>query len=107
VTWDDDIAAAAATMIETVGLAATYTHEGAETGTYAIVRHDVTPQPIEFSAQLRAHEVRLDMLVEDVGGVDSVVRGDTVEVGGSTYTVDRVEADNGTIITVIATEDST
>jgi hypothetical protein len=104
-TWDEEIAAAAATMVETVGLAATYAHEGAETSTYAIVRRDVSAQPIDFSAQLSAHEVRLDLLVEDVGGADSVVRGDTVEVGGFTYTVDRVEADNGTIITVIARQE--
>jgi hypothetical protein len=98
VSFDVDIAAAAAGMFSVLGTAATYrTVEGLETSTTVILRKDLQLEPDGMTAQARRRAIQVDVLIADVGDVATIRRNDEITIGTTIYAVDRVDADDGVV----------
>lgn len=96
--WD----APAASLFGVLGQAATYRTAAEAVAVTAIVRRDLQLEPDGFQGQAATRQVRIELLVAEVGDVDAIRRGETVEVEGVCYTVERVEADDGVVVSLIA-----
>lgn len=106
-SWDDDLDAAAAGLVESLGVEAIYSNATTDLSCSVLIRRDLQSRPEDLFSQVRARELRVDVLVAEIGGVDVIARGDSIRIGSARYLVDRVEADNGVIATVVVIEDET
>ena len=94
--------APAASLFGVLGQAATYRTAAEAVPVTAIVRRDLQLEPDGFQGQAATRQVRIELLVAEVGDVDAIRRGEAVEVEGVCYTVERVEADDGVVVGLIA-----
>ena len=93
--------APAASLFGVLGQAATYRTAAEAVPVTAIVRRDLQLEPDGFQGQAATRQVRIELLVAEVGDVDAIRRGEAVEVEGVCYTVERVEADDGVVVGVL------
>lgn len=95
------MAARAEVLFSQLGVSATYRTAAEAVPVTAIVRRDLQLEPDGFQGQAATRQVRIELLVAEVGDVDAIRRGEAVEVEGVCYTVERVEADDGVVVRML------
>ena len=96
------MAARAEVLFSQLGVSATYRTAAEAVPVTAIVRRDLQLEPDGFQGQAATLQVRIDLLVAEVGNVRAIRRGEVVEVDGVCYTVERVMADSSAVVGLIA-----
>ncbi len=92
------MAARAEVMFSQLGVSATYRTAAEAVAVTAIVRRDLQLEPDGFQGQAATRQVRIELLVADVGDVSAIRRGEAIEVEGVCYTVERIDADDGVVV---------
>lgn len=88
-------------VLTTLGQSATYRTSAASIPVTALVRRGLQLEPEGFQGQAAARQVRIELLVAEIGDVSAIRRGETIEVDGTCYVVERVEADDGLIVSLL------
>lgn len=88
-------------LFDTLGEPATYCTAAEAVPVTAIVRRDLQLEPDGFQGQAATRQVRIDMLVAEIGDVRSIRRGESVRTATDCYLVERVEADDGIVVRVL------
>lgn len=101
-SFDTEIAIAAAGLFSEMGESATYiTLDGVEHAVTVFVRRDAQREPGGIEAQAATRQIFIDLLVSEIGDVAAIRRGETIEVDGICYTVERVAGDDGVVVGVL------
>lgn len=101
-SFDTEIAIAAARLFSEMGESATYiTLDGVEHAVTVFVRRDAQREPEGFQGQAATRQVRIELLVSEIGDVAAIRRGETIEVDGACYVIEQVEADDGVVVRML------
>lgn len=101
-SFDTEIAIAAARLFSEMGESATYiTLDGVEHAVTVFVRRDMQLEPDGFQGQAATRRVSVELLVAEIGDVAAIRRGETIEVDGACYVIEQVEADDGVVVRML------
>jgi hypothetical protein len=89
-------------VLATLGQPATYRTGAEALAVTALVRRDVQLEPEGFQGQAATRRVSVELLAEEIGDVSAIRRGETIDIDGTCYVVERVEADDGVVVRVLA-----
>ena len=95
------MAARAEVLFSQLGVSATYRTAAEAVPVTAIVRRELQLEPEGFKGQAATRQVRIELLVSEIGDVAAIRRGETIEVDGICYTVERVAGDDGVVVGVL------
>lgn len=88
-------------LFDTLGQPATYRTWAESVMVTALVRRELQLEPEGFQGQAATRQVRIELLVSEIGDVAAIRRGETIEVDGICYTVERVAGDDGVVVGVL------
>ncbi|MCU0935882.1 MAG: hypothetical protein MUF66_07385 [Gammaproteobacteria bacterium] len=91
-------------VLTTLGQSATYRTGAQSIPVTALVRRGLQLEPEGFQGQAAARQIRVELLVAEIGDVAAIRRGETIEVDETCYVVERVEADNGVVVSLFCYE---
>lgn len=95
------MAARAEVLFSQLGVSATYRTGAESVMVTALVRRELQLEPEGFQGQAATRQVRIELLVSEIGDVAAIRRGETIEVDGICYTVERVAGDDGVVVGVL------
>lgn len=95
------MAARAEVLFSQLGVSATYRTAAEAVPVTAIVRRDLQLEPDGFQGQAATRQVRIELLVSEIGDVAAIRRGETIEVDGICYVIEQVEADDGVVVRML------
>jgi len=101
-SFDTEIAIAAARLFSEMGESATYiTLDGVEHAVTVFVHRVAQREPSGIEAQAATRQIFIDLLVAEIDDVRSIRRGESVRTATDCYLVERVEADDGIVVRVL------
>lgn len=101
-SFDTEIAIAAARLFSEMGESATYiTLDGVEHAVTVFVHRYAQREPSGIEAQAATLQIFIDLLVAEIGDVAAIRRGETIEVDGACYVIEQVEADDGVVVRML------
>jgi hypothetical protein len=88
-------------LFDTLGEPATYRTGAESVMVTALVRRELQLEPEGFQGQAATRQVRIELLVSEIGDVAAIRRGETIEVDGICYVIEQVEADDGVVVRML------